>query len=243
VRGIGFLEGKYVNKSFITNMLAIVLIIIGFLTPVYALQIKTMGLYAFSGAITNWLAIHMLFEKIPYLYGSGIVTERFEEFKVGIHNLIMNQFFTQDNFERFMSSNKSSLIKIEENTILNAIDFDKVFEKLKSAIIESPFGGMLNMFGGVEALEPLKPGFELKFREAIKEIIEDDAFIDNLTKSSGDNSSFLNSITDIVTQRLDELTPVMVKTIIQEMIKEHLGWLVVWGGVFGAILGLLSTLI
>jgi uncharacterized membrane protein YheB (UPF0754 family) len=207
------------------------------------MQIKTMGLYAFSGAITNWLAIHMLFEKVPYLYGSGIVTERFEEFKVGIHNLIMNQFFTKENFERFMSSNKSSLIQIEEESILDAIDFDKVFEKLKAAIIESPFGGMLGMFGGVEALEPLKPGFEVKFREAIKEIIDDENFISNLTKGSEDNSAFQDSITDIVTQRLDELTPVMVKNIIQEMIKVHLGWLVVWGGVFGAILGLLSTLI
>ena len=35
----------------------------------------------------------------------------------------------------------------------------------------------------------------------------------------------------------------MVKEIIQKMIKEHLGWLVVWGGVFGAVIGLVSTVI
>ena len=29
----------------------------------------------------------------------------------------------------------------------------------------------------------------------------------------------------------------MVKEIIQEMIRSHLGWLVVWGGVFGAVIG------
>ena len=34
-----------------------------------------------------------------------------------------------------------------------------------------------------------------------------------------------------------------VKEIIQEMIRSHLGWLVVWGGVFGAVIGLVSTLI
>ncbi|HEC74771.1 MAG TPA: DUF445 domain-containing protein, partial [Methylophaga aminisulfidivorans] len=48
-------------------------------------------------------------------------------------------------------------------------------------------------------------------------------------------------IEHIVKSRLDEMTPLMVKNIIQRMIKEHLGWLVVWGGVFGGLIGLLSS--
>jgi uncharacterized membrane protein YheB (UPF0754 family) len=231
------------NKSLITNVISIALIIIGYLSPVYSDLIKTMGLYSFSGAITNWLAIHMLFEKIPYLYGSGIITERFEEFKVGIKSLIMNQFFTQENFEKFMASNSGSLIKIEEEAIFKSIDFDKIFDKLKMAIIESPFGAMLGMFGGEEALEPLKPQFEGKFKEIIKDLLEDDNFIKNLTQGSEDDNLLLSNVKDIVDQRLNELTPSMVKDIIQEMIREHLGWLVVWGGVFGAIIGAITTFI
>ncbi|MCU7375947.1 hypothetical protein PEC18_35415 [Paucibacter sp. O1-1] len=45
----------------------------------YGLQqqiVFTIGLFALSGAITNWLAIHMLFEKVPGLYGSGVVPSR-----------------------------------------------------------------------------------------------------------------------------------------------------------------------
>jgi hypothetical protein len=231
------------NKSLLTNLLSILLIIGGYLSPLYSEQLKTMGLFSFSGAITNWLAIHMLFEKIPFLYGSGIVTERFEEFKLGIKNLIMNQFFTQANFEKFMSSNKFSLMKIEEDSIMGAIDFDKVFEKLKAAIIESPFGSMLGMFGGPAALEPLKPLFEAKFKEIIREMLSDEQFLTNITKGSEENSSLPESITEIVDTRLDELTPQMVKDIIQEMIREHLGWLVVWGGVFGALIGLVTTIL
>jgi uncharacterized membrane protein YheB (UPF0754 family) len=231
------------NKSLITNLISIALIIVGYLSPVYSDQIKTMGLYSFSGAITNWLAIHMLFEKIPFLYGSGIITEQFEEFKLGIKSLIMNQFFTQENFEKFMDSNSGSLIKIEEEAIFKSIDFDKIFYKLKMAIIESPFGAMLGMFGGEEALEPLKPQFEGKFKEIIKDLIEDDNFIKNLTQSSEEDNLLLSNVKDIVDQRLDELTPNMVKDIIQEMIREHLGWLVVWGGVFGAIIGMVTTFI
>lgn len=231
------------NKSLITNLISIALIIVGYLSPVYSDQIKTMGLYSFSGAITNWLAIHMLFEKIPFLYGSGIITEQFEEFKLGIKSLIMNQFFTQENFEKFMDSNSGSLIKIEEEAIFKSIDFDKIFYKLKMAIIESPFGAMLGMFGGEEALEPLKPQFEGKFKEIIKDLIEDDNFIKNLTQSSEEDNLLLSNVKDIVDQRLDELTPNMVKDIIQEMIRVHLGWLVVWGGVFGAIIGMVTTFI
>ncbi|CBW25777.1 putative membrane protein [Halobacteriovorax marinus SJ] len=231
------------NKSLVTNIFSIVLIAIGFVSPVFGEEIKTMGLFSFSGAITNWLAIHMLFEKVPGLYGSGIITERFEDFKSAIKTMMMEQFFTKENFEKFLSSNSSNLIQIEEDSIIQTIDFDKVFNKLKDAIMESQFGSMLAMFGGAAALEPLKPQFEIKFKEIIKEIIEDENFISNLTKSSEGNSSLADNVEGMVDGRLNELTPQMVKEIIQTMIREHLGWLVVWGGVFGAVLGLISTLL
>jgi hypothetical protein len=35
----------------------------------------------------------------------------------------------------------------------------------------------------------------------------------------------------------------MVKEIIQTMIRQHLGWLVVWGGVFGGLIGLGTSFI
>jgi len=68
-----------VNKSFITNLLAFGLIIVGYLMAQET--ILAIGLFAFSGALTNWLAIHMLFEKVPGLYGSGVIPARFEELK------------------------------------------------------------------------------------------------------------------------------------------------------------------
>ena len=231
------------NKSLLTNIASIILIIIGYFSPVYSDVILTMGLYSFSGAITNWLAIHMLFEKVPLLYGSGIITERFEEFKEGIRNLIMNQFFTKENFEKFMGENSGGLIKIEEETILGSIDFDIVFNKLKEAILESSFGAMLGMFGGPAALDPLKPQFEIKFKEIIITMLQDEKFISNLTQNSESGDGLIDSVKELVELRLNELTPKMVKDIIQEMIREHLGWLVVWGGVFGAIIGLITTFI
>jgi uncharacterized membrane protein YheB (UPF0754 family) len=237
-------DGGLMNKSLGTNIIAIGVILIGVYSPYYSNEILTMGLYSFSGAITNWLAIHMLFEKVPGLYGSGIITNKFEDFKLGIKELIMKQFFTQENFERFMSDNSSSLVNIEKDSIMGAIDFDNVFKKLKQAIIESPFGGMLGMFGGEAALDPLKPQFEDKFNEIISDLLADEKFIASLSqKATAGGTGILDNITEMVDGRLNELTPEMVKDIIQNMIREHLGWLVVWGGVFGALIGLATTLI
>ncbi|MCE3054327.1 DUF445 domain-containing protein, partial [Vibrio cholerae] len=65
------------NKSLITNLVALALMGVGYFLPNnYAFYA---GLFAFSGAITNWLAIHMLFEKVPGLYGSGVIPARFED--------------------------------------------------------------------------------------------------------------------------------------------------------------------
>lgn len=230
------------NKSLLTNLASLSLILVGQFSPYYGQTIKTMGLYSFSGAITNWLAIHMLFEKIPFLYGSGVVTVRFQEFKVGIRNLVMNQFFTQENFEKFLDSSAQAFAHIDQNKVISQIDMDRIFNGLKEAIMQSPFGPMLGMLGGENALNNLRPFFEERFIEILKDMLSDENFLHSLTEGAGKNSQILEQVESIVNQRLDELTPQMVKEIIQNMIREHLGWLVVWGGVFGAVIGLISTL-
>ncbi len=227
------------NKSLLTNIFSIALIAVGYISPVYSEEIKTMGLYSFSGAITNWLAIHMLFEKVPGLYGSGIITQRFEEFKVGIEKLIMTQFFTKENLDKFLTGGKAPII--DAQSILAVVDFDQVFFKLKSAILESPFGGMLGMFGGEQALDPLKPQFKVKFEEVLVDIVENPDFTQKLAAQSDLGGDLLIKVEKVVKERLNELTPIMVKEIINDMIREHLGWLVIWGGVFGALIGLVTT--
>lgn len=60
-----------INKSIVTNLVAIGIIAASFFAPQYAENVKAIGVFALSGAVTNWIAIHMLFEKVPFLYGSG----------------------------------------------------------------------------------------------------------------------------------------------------------------------------
>jgi len=219
------------NKSLTTNLVALVIIAIGYTTPVYSEIIYMTGLFALSGGVTNWLAIHMLFEKVPFFYGSGVIPSRFKEFKLGIKQLVMNEFFTPENIETFMGKQSEAFA----TDMKDAIDFDRVFAGLVEAIEGSPMGSMLGMLGGKKALEPLKEPVTLKLQEIMLEM-KDTASAASEEQSL--TSSLLLRVEQIVDQRLDELTPVQVKNIIQEMIRKHLGWLVVWGGAVGGFIGL-----
>lgn len=235
------------NKSATTNLIAILIILGGYLSPLYGEQIKTVGFFALSGAITNWLAIHMLFEKVPFLYGSGVVPNHFEDFKKGIRELIMQQFFTEENMRKFLSETLQKPKQINIEPALDSIQYDKAFQALTSMILESSFGGMLNMFGGATVLQGFRVPFELKIRSFIQDQAEQKEFQDALMSAIGDQGDLVMSVKEhvekIVEARLNELTPQMVKKIVQDMIAKHLGWLVIWGGVFGGLIGLIMSLI
>ena len=149
------------NKSIITNISALSLTIYGMFSPVYSTEIFMAGLFALSGGLTNWLAIHMLFEKIPFLYGSGVIPERFEEFKQGIKELILTEFFSLESINKFLESK----INLKKNNLSQELDYDLIFNKLTEAIEESSLGSMLGMVGGKKALEPLKEPVKKKSKK------------------------------------------------------------------------------
>jgi len=219
------------NKSLITNLISIFIILIGFLYRDDLSFILLVGVFALSGSITNWLAIHMLFDKVPFLYGSGVILDRFDDIKLGIKNLILKELFSADQIEKFILDNKQKA----SGGIIDKIDFDRVFIGLVESIEGSQLGGMLAMIGGRKALEPLKDPFVKKLKVIIEDFIKD---------NSGNNNStdeLLLKIENILDARLADLSPKDIKIIIQKMIREHLGWLVVWGGFFGGLLGLIFS--
>ena len=221
------------NKSLTTNIVALAIIAVSYLLPKYNAIIYLIGLFALSGGITNWLAIHMLFDKVPFFYGSGVIPSRFEEFKLGIKQLVMTEFFTPQNIN-FFTEKQTEVFSTDIN---NMIDFDRVFDGLVEAIEGSSMGSILTLLGGRKALQPLKEPITLKLEETIREMKGLKPGDQNLT------SSFLTQVEQVVDQRLDELTPVQVKNIIQEMIRKHLGWLVVWGGAVGGFIGFVVAIV
>ena len=231
------------NKSIITNLIAFIAMFIGYISQQHL--IFTLGLFALSGAITNWLAIHMLFEKVPGLYGSGVIPARFEDFKLAIRQLMMEQFFTKENIDRFLSSNSKNAAPIDLSPLIEKVDLTPAFDSLVSVIENSSFAPMLAMVGGTEALQPMKEPFIEKMKVSIQDITQSEQFnalLRDELEQPNMIASMQEKVSDIIEKRLNELTPQLVKEIIQAMIKKHLGWLVVWGGIFGGLIGLIAAL-
>jgi len=231
------------NKSFITNLIAAATVVAGYVF--HQSVVLSVGLFAVSGAITNWLAIHMLFEKVPGMYGSGVIPARFEEFKFAIKDLMMKQFFSDQNIDRFLKGGEGNR-DLHLAPVIEKVDLSPSFDSLVEVIMQSSFGGMLGMFGGVEALMPLKDPFIENMKKSLIDITQQKNFQDLLRdeiEKPDVLSDIKQQIESIVESRLNELTPQLVKEIIQEMIKKHLGWLVVWGGVLGGVIGFISAMV
>ncbi|MBT4922877.1 MAG: DUF445 domain-containing protein [Rickettsiales bacterium] len=224
------------HKSLITNLIAFLLSILALL--IHSKVLLAIALFALSGAITNWLAVHMLFEKIPLLYGSGIIPNRFEDFKGGIKTLIIEQFFSSDNINNILTSKQDSSIL---DSISERVDYEETYQALVQSISISKLGSMLAMFGGVKILDNAKDEIMLALEQILHKIIND--LKTQTTDMNHIASEFHKKAEQIIDTRLAELTPNEVKNIIAKMIKAHLGWLVVWGGVFGGMIGAISTLL
>ena len=234
------------NKSRLTNLLALVIIAAGYVSPVYSRQILTLGFFALSGALTNWIAVHMLFEKVPLLYGSGVIPAHFQEIKSWISDLILTQFFSDDNLEHYLNQGQTMFLEsMDMDAAVSRLDYDGMYDRVKEEILSSKLGGMLALFGGESFLEKQRETFITKVKGYIKEEISRPGFIASLLEDSGIRAIPLiqEKVTEIVQGRLEELTPRMVKELVQEMIQKHLGWLVVWGGVFGGLIGLVMSFV
>ena len=151
------------TKNTVPTLISIFIIAISYAMPeLWQKPVLNIGLFAFSGAITNWLAVYMLFEKIPFLYGSGVIPARFEELKSGLFVLVKEQLFKAENVQRAFDKDQSpSGLSLDFEPLVDSFDFDNAYEQLKEAIMQSSFGSALNMFGGEAVLEPLRDKFKL----------------------------------------------------------------------------------
>ncbi len=234
------------NKSLLTNIISLLVFLFSYFLPEpYRTFLNQMGIFALSGALTNWLAIHMLFERIPFLYGSGIIEQRFDTFKDEIKRLVMEELFTSTIVEKAISG-KQSKVKTAITDLLDNLDYNQIYEELIQSILNSPLGAMLSMIGGAAALEPMRPNLVEKLREYFHQLAHSDQLQQQLTDVINQQTSpsdLMQQVTQIVELRLAELTPKMVKDIMQRMIRDHLGWLVIWGGIFGAVVGLFNAML
>ena len=223
-----------VNKSLAINLIAGLCFLGSFLWEgSFASLLRISSLFSLSGALTNWLAVYMLFEKVPFLFGSGIIPNKFEIFKKTIENMILENFFSEKNFLDLKNSPNLKQ-KIEK-----MVDAEKLFDTLIEKIQQSTAAGnFLFAFGGNTILESFRIPFVTSVNKELKK-----KNISAMLFAKNNYPDFLKSISFIIQSELKKLTPQKVKELVANIIREHLGWLVVWGGVFGALIGLVSGLL
>ncbi|NND91981.1 MAG: DUF445 domain-containing protein [Granulosicoccus sp.] len=245
------------DKHLTPNLVALALILASLVLPQpwHSLLMST-GLFALSGALTNWLAVHMLFERVPGLYGSGVITLHFEEFKSGILRMVHDELLSKDKVERLLvnsppsdSVNTPGVEKspgglsgaIDLEPMLTSIDLDAAYDQLVATIVDSSFGSVLAMVGGEQALQPLREPFKKRMQGFLADAARSpriQALVGEQLSKAASSEQFVNKLDKLLRARLDEMTPEMVRDIMQRMIRNHLGWLIVWGGVFGGLIGL-----
>ena len=220
----------------ISIYLMLIILIIGLILSNSCLT--EIGLFGASGGITNSLAVYMLFEKIPILIGSGVIPRKFKEIRLAIKTTMMDTFFSQNNIQDYLenhSSFGSQALKNKISSMANSQEIDNnILNKLQQ-FSKTPQGVMLAMAanmmpGGLNAMVPLikPPLLEVAYH-----------FTDVLDQEF-DSQKMKQELDGIMERELLKLTPKKVKEIIEDVIREHLGWLVVWGNVFGGLIGLIS---
>lgn len=232
------------SKNLVTNLIALMVVLGSLIAPepYRALGLST-GLFALSGALTNWLAVHMLFEKIPGIYGSGVIVLRFEEFKASIMRLVREHLFTPEKVDDYFSKKSTVATEIDLQPIIENLDLNAAFDQLVATIMDSSIGSMLSMVGGATALETMREPFKKRMAGFLSNASQSPKFkevVNQQISSMASSEQFLERIEGVLQDRLDELTPQMVRDIMQQVIRKHLGWLVVWGGVFGGCIGLIA---
>jgi hypothetical protein len=247
------------NRDHIANAITFLCLVVGLvLHSVLDADIRkynyvlAIGVFGIAGGITNWLAVKMLFDKIPGLYGSGVIPMQYKSIRKTVKHEIMHTFFDEAYLKGYIRQKSPELMRklnIGERitNVINAPDFDTKMAAKLEEISATPQGMLLSMVkpfmgGSLAGLVPMvKPPLVSIASEVAKEL--------TTIQAEGDGEAVVDLIpVDVVrgeidalmTERLQTLTPEVVKGILEDVIRDHLGWLVVWGNIFGSMIGIIK---
>ena len=236
------MQQSFFNKGKVSNFITFALLVFGLLSPAEALWrpwVLAAGLFGFAGGITNWLAVKMLFDRVPLLYGSGVIPNRFREIREQVKLLIMTHFFDTDYLERFFGERVGTLSSdpgLEQKLVdlLASEEVDEIVERKLEELQASPSGMMLKMVG-TQTVKPLVKQFLAGVGAELTPRL-----VAELAQPALEVDALREQVDQLLAAKLEELTPQTVKEMMEEVMRHHLGWLIVWGNVFGGLIGLVS---
>jgi uncharacterized membrane protein YheB (UPF0754 family) len=125
-----------------------------FIPHVYGAIIMNISLYGLSGSITNSLAITMIFEKIPFIWGSGLIEKNFKKFQENLTATLLTHLFSK-------------------GLTLESLDVELISDKLYDRLQQSELV-LITRFITPESLTALLR--QMKLPELINQSIPPDSF-------------------------------------------------------------------
>ncbi|KAL0224770.1 hypothetical protein RCL1_002682 [Eukaryota sp. TZLM3-RCL] len=203
------------------------------------------GLFGFAGGVTNWLAIKMLFDKIPFIYGSGVIPARFKEIRKSVKDAIMRTFFDQKYLEKYLSKKAGAILgglNVEEKIrqLLESPVVDDIIDAKLKEFSQRPEAVFITLMGIQPNqlktwIKPFALGLGGDLAPLVSQLFEPGKTL-NL-------DSIRRELDVLMTAKLEELTPEIVKRMLEDVMREQLGLLIVWGTFFGGMIGVLSALL
>jgi len=204
--------------------------------------VLSFGLFGFAGGFTNWIAIQMLFYKIPFVYGSGIIPARYMEIRNTIKNVIMMNFFDKTYLQKYIMQKAESYLggtKLDDmvNKAVESETFDKILDTKLVELGSHPAMATFAMMGlDPKSLKPMVKPFVSSLGQALAPLLADKLKSGNLI----DIDILRKEVDKLMTTKLQDLTPKIVTGLLEAVLLPHLSWLVFWGCFFGGIIGIIS---
>lgn len=224
------------EKGHVSNLIALALLAVGLWGRGAGVGgsewVLAVGLFGLAGGATNWLAVKMLFDRVPLLYGSGVIPARFRAIREAVKDAIMRYFFDEEYLARFFAGQVAGEgIEEKVQQVLASEEVDAIIDRKLAELASSPQGMMIQLVG-TQKVKPLVKQFVIGVGSEIAPL---------LAAGAGSEVQAMRAqVDELLETKLAELTPERVKAMMEEVIREHLGWLIVWGNVFGGTIGLLS---
>ncbi|XP_065182980.1 uncharacterized protein LOC135813888 [Sycon ciliatum] len=205
--------------------------------------VLSFGLFGFAGGFTNWLAIIMLFYRIPLLYGSGVIPNHHREIGQSVKQIILDYIFDSDFINKYIMDKLSEVATTSDvpekiNTLLASEEVDIVVDEQLAKLSNLPEGQLLGAVGiKPSALKPMVKPFVLGMGAEVAPLLLEHASRPGKVIKI---DRFRDELDTYMSHRVAMMDERHTTELLERIIRPHLGWLIVWGTVFGSIVGVIS---
>lgn len=204
--------------------------------------IRAAGLFGFTGGVTNWLGIKLIFKRIPGVFFSGAVVKNMSVTKKLLADFIVESFFSPLQVKQYIEQKANCYLTFESfdehlENLVNSARVKAMINEQLDFLMGTPEGLKLQFLGITkEKLEPLVKPQLLRMKVSIVPLLL--SCVESLELLNADH--LREQIVDLISTRTHELSAQQVEQLVIDAVYRHLSWIVFWGCVLGAVIGCLA---